>query len=148
MYKTVRNLTILGVGLGASAVVGWLLLRETKRQDSEASVTIKSQRRQSELDESPQIVLPLDALDAEDDTPPPSTRHDTNAQTDDLTQINDIGPRFAEALAAIGITRFADLAQQDAETLAARLAEHVTVRARRIQEKDWIGQAARLAEQR
>lgn len=143
MYKTVRNLTILGVGLGASAVVGWLLLRENKRQDSETTITVKSQRHTSDMDEAPQIVLPLDALDAEDQ----SAAEDTDKQVDDLTQINDIGPRFAEALAAIGITRFADLAQQDPDILAERLAEYVTVRAQRIRDKDWIGQAARLAGQ-
>lgn len=135
MYKTTRNLTVLGIGLGVSAVVGWLLLRENKRQDSDASVTVTSQRRQSGTTESPQIVLPLDTLEEEE-----------AGQADDLTEINGIGPRFAEALQALGITRFEQLSEQDSETLAERMNAYVSITAQRIDDKDWIGQAARLAQ--
>ncbi len=134
MYKTTRNLTALGIGLGVSAIVGWLLLRENRRRDDDASVTVRSQRRQSAPAESPQIVLPLEPID------------EAGGAEDDLTQINDIGPRFAEALQAIGITRFDQLAQQTPEELAERLSTHTTVRAQRIREKDWVGQAAKLAQ--
>lgn len=134
MYKTTRNLTALGIGLGVSALVGWLLLRENKRREDDTSVTVKSQRRQGTPAETPQIVLPLEPVDEDAET------------VDDLTEINDIGPRFAEALQAIGITRFEQLARQSPDELAERLNAHTTVRAQRIREKDWIGQAARLAQ--
>lgn len=132
MYKTTRNLTVLGIGLGVSAVVGWLLLREDKPDESDASVTITSQRRQSGND-TPQIVLPMDSLD-------------DDGESDDLTQVNGIGPRFAEALQTLGITRFELLAQQEPDALAERMSEYVSVRAQRIRDKDWIGQAAKLAQ--
>ena len=132
MYKTTRNLTVLGIGLGVSAVVGWLLLREDKPDESDASVTITSQRHQSGSEPS-QIVLPMDSLE-EDGEP------------DDLTKVNGIGPRFAEALQTLGITRFELLAQQEPDALAERMSEYVSVRAQRIRDKDWIGQAAKLAQ--
>ena len=40
---------------------------------------------------------------------------------DDLTVIRGIGPRTAEDLASVGVTRFEDLAAADAEELARRL---------------------------
>lgn len=141
MVKTVRNLTVLGIGLGASAIVGWLLLRESKRQDADGSLIVKSQRRPIEPDTVHHIEVPLtppDEFDAHVDT-------DAGDVADDLTQISDIGPRFAHALELIGVTRFAQLAAETPESLADRLVEHVTVRAQRIRDKDWIGQAARLA---
>jgi predicted flap endonuclease-1-like 5' DNA nuclease len=137
--KTARNLTVLGIGLGISAVVGWLLLKESKRAKEVSRLTIKSQIRSPEPEDFPHIVLPLEALEAKEDIAPAVD------EADDLTRINDIGPRFAEALAAIGITRYAQLAAQTPETLAERLAEHISVRAQRIRDRDWIGQAARLA---
>ncbi|NDJ77361.1 MAG: DUF4332 domain-containing protein [Chloroflexi bacterium] len=70
---------------------------------------------------------------------------ETDTAADDLTQINGIGPRFAEALHAIGIMHFAQLAAQDPDDLAGKLAEHVRVRPDRIRSNDWLGQAAQLA---
>jgi hypothetical protein len=135
MHKTARNLTVLGFGLSASAVVGWLLLRERKREKESSGITVKSRSRDTNLDAMPPIVLPLGTLDGSEESP----REDT------LTQINDVGPRFAAALRAIGITRFEQLAQQTPAALAEQLAQHVTVRPERIRTKDWIGQAAQLA---
>jgi predicted flap endonuclease-1-like 5' DNA nuclease len=137
--KTARNLTVLGIGLGISAVVGWLLLKESKRAKEVSRLTIKSQIRSPESEDFPHIVLPLEALEAKEDNTPAVD------EADDLTRINDIGPRFAEALVAIGITRYAQLAAQTPEALAERLAQHINVRAQRIRDRDWIGQAARLA---
>lgn len=135
MHKTARNLTVLGFGLSASAIVGWLLLREREREKAPSGLTVKSRIRETDLDDMPPIVLPLEDLE--------SVEKDTAEDT--LTQISDIGPRFAAALRAIGITRFEQLAEQSPDALAAQLARHVSIRPQRIRDKDWIGQAARLA---
>jgi predicted flap endonuclease-1-like 5' DNA nuclease len=146
MYKTARHAAILGIGLSASAVVGWLLLKENKRPKSPASVGTSSQY--TEMEPAPEIVLPLDTLEETSGVP-------MNAPTapisgaDDLTRIRDIGPRFAQALAESGITSYEQLAAETPESLAERLAPHqIRVSAERIQTKDWIGQAAQLAAQR
>lgn len=141
MRHTARNLSVLGLGLGVSTVIGWLLLKENKRQKAEPTVAIRSQVS-AESSEIPQIILPLQPVEDEIDTPDPAT---PASQADDLTLIHDIGPRFAEALHAIGITHFNQLAQETPETLARKLAQHVTVRPQRILVNDWIGQAANLA---
>lgn len=141
MHKIAQKLTVLGIGLGTSAVVGWLLLRESKRQDSAGTVVVKSQRHAGEPDEI-EIVVPLDTINDEENIV--LTTVDNEEYEDDLTQINDIGPRFAEALKASGITQFSQLAQQTPESLSERLANHVTVRPQRIRDKDWIGQAAQM----
>lgn len=147
MYRTVRNLTVFSLGLGASAVVGWILLKERKRDRDAENVTIRSQSRISEPDEMPEIVLPLEPVQAEDQH---MRAIDATAadQPDDLTLINGIGPRFAEALHTVGISRFAQLAEQDPDDLANKLAPYVTIRAQRIHDNDWIGQARNLAQKK
>ena len=141
MYKTARNLTVLGVGLGASAVIGWFLLREAKRHQDDSPLMVKSHRRQAEPEEVQQIVVPLETADVV-----AQEAMQTSAQTeDDLTLIKDIGPRFADALRAIGITEFSQLAEETPESLSERLSDLITVRAQRIQTNNWIGQAAELA---
>ncbi len=153
MYKTARNLTLLGTGLSISALVGWFLWRENRRDAEPGAILIKSTHQANDLSEIQNIVLPPEALQADEpeSTPaaplaPPSALPQANTSADDLTLINDIGPRFSEALNAIGITTYRQLAEQTPENLAQRLADHVTVRAQRIHDKNWIGQAAQLAQ--
>lgn len=137
MYKITRNATVLGVGLGISAFIGWLLMREGKRAP-QLDVIVKSRLPESEG--MPEIPLPLE--DLQDD-------EDEDAQTqeaDDLTEIRGIGPNYAQALRQIGVSSFEQLAQQNPEDLAERLALHVNIGPLRIREYDWIGQAARKAQ--
>ena len=132
MIKQARYLSLLGVGLSASAVVGWLLLRENRRERDSGTVTIRSQRTDEGLSE---IVLPLEDLEVDG-------VEEIQHSADDLTQIHDIGPRFSEALKKIGIDSFARLAAQNPEDLAEKLAEYVSIRPQRIIDNNWIGQAA------
>jgi predicted flap endonuclease-1-like 5' DNA nuclease len=145
MHKTARNLLVLGTGLGISALVGWLFLRESRRSRDDAPVLIKSQSRATEPSDMPNIVLPLDTMVSDDGDESPDTDQTAAETEDDLTRINDIGPRFADALHAIGITSYAQLAKQTPDALAKALTPHVRVTARRIQDKDWVGQAAQFA---
>jgi len=62
---------------------------------------------------------------------------------DDLTLINGIGPAFEKALNAIGIFTFAQLAEQDARSLADKMNARIT--AERIRRDRWIEQARELA---
>jgi hypothetical protein len=142
MHKTARNLTALSLGLSVSAIVGWLLLRESKRGRELPTITVKSRSHDAGLEDMPPIVLPLDALESSDEEPAPAAQPTGD---DDLTQIKDIGPRFAAALRAVGITRFDQLAEQTPEALADLLTPHVTVRPQRIHDNNWIGQAAQKA---
>ncbi len=144
MVKTARNLTVLGIGLSISAVVGWLLLKENKRAKDVAQVTIRSQNR-TESDEMPRIVIPMEPQAGDEPTPDGET---AASDIDDLTLIKDIGPRYAAALAAAGITRFDLLAKQNPEALADLLAPHISIRPQRIRTRNWIGQAAALAQRR
>jgi len=65
---------------------------------------------------------------------------------DDLTRMKGVGPRLAERLASVGITRFAQLAAltpQEADTLDARLGDFQG----RIHRDRWIEQASFLAKE-
>jgi predicted flap endonuclease-1-like 5' DNA nuclease len=62
-----------------------------------------------------------------------------SAQPDPLIEIDGIGPTFVKALNNIGIWTFADLAAQDADSLAERIPARVT--ADRIRRDRWIEQA-------
>lgn len=139
MYRAARNVILLGAGLVASAVVGWLLLKESKRGGLAERFLVRSRVRQPAPEPLPEIKLPLDRLEVR------SSAESATTSGDDLTRIKDIGPRFAQALRDAGIISFAQLADMTPETLAERLAPFVAVRPERIRNNDWIGQARRLA---
>lgn len=149
MFKLTRNSTLLGMGLAVSGFIGWLLLKENKRErDHDSVLPFAPQRHASEPEAMPHIVLPMDSLEDEAvEAPTHQSATTALGEADDLTKINDIGPRFANALKQIGITRFAQLAELSPDALAERLAPLVTVRAQRIATNDWIGQASRLAKE-
>jgi hypothetical protein len=136
MYKTARTLGVLGFGLSASAVVGWLLLRENKRVKETSGLSAKQQSDLVEQLDLSEIVLPLEILDSDESAV-------TN--TDDLTLITGIGPRYADALRAAGIVSFKDQANFTPEALAERLSPYVSVRPERIRNSAWVEQAAQFA---
>jgi len=138
MLRTVRNATVLGLGLSASAIIGWLLLRESKRSKDTSTVTIRSQAGNGPTEAMQPIVLPREALEATADE---QAGYVPRAGADDFTHIRGIGPRFAEALYQCGITTFAALASETPDSLAEKLAPYVTIRPQRIRDFDWIGQA-------
>jgi predicted flap endonuclease-1-like 5' DNA nuclease len=74
---------------------------------------------------------------------PPEAPHATadtaESAADDLTRVNGIGPVYAARLDAAGITTFRDLAEIDADRLAADAGLP------RDRVADWIGKAADLA---
>jgi hypothetical protein len=76
-------------------------------------------------------------METEEYTPGPA------ADPGDLTTIDDIDPPTAEALAQVGIRDAADLAATTPATLAKMLREQAGLRvpAKRIESKNWIGQA-------
>lgn len=78
-------------------------------------------------------------------TPRPQDRRVT--PPDNLTDLKGIGPAYAQALNAIGIQSFEQLARQDVDSLAARLTM-VRVSAARIRRDRWIEQAAERGQPR
>lgn len=67
------------------------------------------------------------------------------AKADDLTKVWGVGPVFAEALKAAGITSFDALAKADLETLRAAIAEGSDTSDASANEETWAEQAAFLA---
>ncbi|MBN1286320.1 MAG: DUF4332 domain-containing protein [Anaerolineae bacterium] len=126
MIKILRSswLVLLGVVIGF-ALSYWIMKRYmyTLQLDTPA----------------PPLALPLRPAPAEraavEPVPAP-------AEEDDLTEINGIGPAYAQALNALHITTFAQLAASDPDELAARIDR---LSAARIRSEDWTGQAAALS---
>lgn len=67
----------------------------------------------------------------------------TSRKKDALTEIEGIGPSYEKALNDAGVYTFAQLAEQEAESLAGKIAARVT--ADRIRRDRWIEQAKALA---
>lgn len=137
MIKKAWSAAVLGLGLGVSAVVGWLILRESKRKEDARTVTVKSQVGGAPEEMQP-IVLPREALEERAEEPEAAEAPEGG---DDFTRIRGIGPRFAQALRDAGITTFAALARETPDSLAELMAPYVAVRPQRIRDFDWIGQA-------
>ena len=72
--------------------------------------------------------------------PPPAPR-----APDDLTRMVGIGPKLAEALAASGVTRFAQIAAWTADDLA-KVDAALSLKGRAVREA-WVAQAGRLADE-
>jgi len=148
MAKWSRYIIALGlviIGAIIAAVIGWWLwrLRQGKEAPEEAYWTPPQPVERN-------IPVPFD-LEENEAAPPleadvqPAVRR-LATQADDLTRIEGIGPKYAEGLARLGVTTFAQLSQQDATALASRLkAQGLRIIGDRIRKEDWIGQAARLA---
>lgn len=144
MRHTTRNLIVLGLGLGVSTLVGWLLFRERRGKwfEGRAGHALPD----SAALEMPQIVLPIrPSVTEEVVISSKSSAPAASDSGDDLTRVKDIGPKFANALRAIGITHFSQLAEQSPDELASKLMPFVKVRPQRIRDNDWIGQAKDLA---
>lgn len=74
---------------------------------------------------------------------PPAPRASNSRAKDSLVEIEGIGPAYERALNALGIFTFQQLAQQDADALAAGMSARVT--AERIRRERWIEQAKKRA---
>ncbi len=113
------------MGLGLSLVIGYWLKQEDKRQQDAEKPPADDNGTEAEE----RIVLSSRTLDAADQPPSTDADTETHAEThpqpdtprDDLTTLDGVGPKTADVLASMGITRFADLAAADPDTLLAQL---------------------------
>ncbi len=124
------GLVSFGVGVGI-AIAYWLRQQEEAYQQHMREV----QQRQAPPPAQPvapqetPIILPQKALDEAD-------------AGDDLTRINGIGPKTAEAMRAIGISSFAALAKASAEEVFEKLKGLRGLTQEKV--AAWIEQAAGL----
>lgn len=138
--KFLKVLLWITLGISAALIIGWWLwqlLRENEEEEEEAMWTPPPPPQE--------ISIPMPDVTEEMAAVPPDVPSD-NGHADDLTRIDGIGPKYAQALQELGIATFVTLAQQDPDDLAARLRERgVRIIGDRIRQSDWIGQAQRLA---
>jgi predicted flap endonuclease-1-like 5' DNA nuclease len=110
-----------------------LTVRADRIRELEAAV----EERERRLTALATRVEQLEARREAPPEPPPSIG------PDDLQRIKGIGPAFARKLAAVGITRFEQIAGWTDETIDA-IAEQIGVHGSRIRRADWRGSAAQL----
>src|SRR5688500_2716645 len=114
------KLRYLLIGLILGLVLAWIWFNEETYQQSSPAV--------SPLPPPP---------------PPAAPKPKEPVPKDSLIEIEGVGPAYERALNALGIFTFAQLASQDADSLAANLTARVT--AERIRREKWIEQAKKLA---
>ena len=138
-------------GAAAGAGVAWWWLTSWARAvNIEAMAALKlrpvpaPRRIEVIAEEPPPDSAPEPELEAEavvaDEVEPASP-----AQPDDLTRMVGIGPKLAEALAARGVTRFADIAAWTEADLA-EVDTALSLKGRAVREA-WVDQAKQLAEE-
>jgi predicted flap endonuclease-1-like 5' DNA nuclease len=141
----------LWLAFGAAASAGaawWLMARWATPFHLEAAAAAPTGLPASAPDLEP---LPLAAVEAPVEAvveafaaPEPETALEVEALIpDDFTRMVGVGPRTAAALAARGVTRFAELAAWTADELAAFDAE-MSLKGRSLRSA-WLDQAKRLA---
>ncbi|MCQ3932386.1 MAG: hypothetical protein DPW16_18200 [Chloroflexi bacterium] len=142
MMRILKGLGLFVTGLGISLVVGWWLSqqeRHAKRSLPTPNLT------PNEPAIEPVITLPPEAFEAIAEPEPaikpkPEIKVKSKAIADDLTIIKGIGPKKAEALAALGITTFNELATADANALREKSAGIGSVE----QLEEWIAAAKEM----
>ncbi|HLA44138.1 MAG TPA: DUF4332 domain-containing protein [Aggregatilineales bacterium] len=135
MSKLARAFGYFSLGLGISLLIGYWLKQEELRNRK----LITREPEKPSGDEDSPVVLSQKTLNAAKKTPPPIPAE----AADDLTQLRGVGPRTAEALQAIGITSYRQIASASAENLLSRLQDVRGITAQKIE--SWIEQAAELA---
>ncbi|MCR9277563.1 MAG: hypothetical protein NXH85_06275 [Pseudomonadaceae bacterium] len=106
------------------------------KPDSQAAPPAADIPARGESKPSPVEPIPQDAS---------HSRESASTASDDLTQVSGIGRVFATKLAALGITRFADLADLDLASLENEDHPLHDYRARVVSD-EWIEQAKKLAQ--
>lgn len=103
-----------------------------KEQMAERDATRPAAVQEAEL-------INVTPVTAEVSVPELSEADEPSHAPDDLTEIKGLGPKAAEKLNALGVTRFAQIAAWSDED-AARIDEEIAGRGR-IEREDWINQA-------
>jgi len=132
----------LWLAFGAAASVGvayWWMTRWTRAVNVEALASFTPMPAAEEVAPAEFVAEPAPA-------PEPVVEAATVAPLtpDDLTRMNGIGPKLTEALAARGVTRFAQIAAWTADDLA-ELDKALSLRGRAVREA-WVAQAKRFAQ--
>jgi predicted flap endonuclease-1-like 5' DNA nuclease len=147
----------LAFGAAASAGVGWWWINQwTKAANLEAMVApIAKSPTLVLVKESPKIVAEavveapvvvaeiVEEIVAPAPAKPVALAAPTPSEPDDLTQLVGIGPKLADALAARGVTQFAQVAAWTAEDLV-RFDQELNLRGRAVRNA-WVEQARDMA---
>lgn len=125
-----RAFGYFSLGLGASLLIGWWLKQEEHRSRQRSAMP-HTHPPVPEVDE-PIIVLSQKTLDSAPQPMvevPPTPRDPSKEVTtpkgdpDNLTKIKGIGAKTSEALQALGIHRYQDLASRDPQQLTEALSD-------------------------
>jgi predicted flap endonuclease-1-like 5' DNA nuclease len=155
----------LAFGAAASAGVAfWWMTRWTKPENLEAAfaiakapvseaaevVQIIAETLEAETEEAMEALAPepepalVEAAEAEPEAVVASeSESEIEAAPDDLTRLVGIGPKLSDALAARGVTRFAQIAAWTTKDLA-EIDAALSLKGRAVRDA-WVAQAARLA---
>ncbi|MGI8840451.1 MAG: hypothetical protein ACR2F8_06700 [Caulobacteraceae bacterium] len=138
----------LWFAFGAAASVGaawWWMTRWAKPVNLEAMAPAAPAPAPSLAVEPAPASERADAPTPEPTSVLEAARSATAAELDDLTRLVGIGPKLADALAARGVTRYAQLAAWTADDLAAIDAD-LSLKGRAVRDA-WVAQAKRFAAQ-
>ena len=133
---------LIVIALVIGLVVAFYLFHASKRTRVTGAKTdvldegAEKARRNAALIES----APAATKDAASPAPSPAAA----ASGDDLTRIKGVGPKLAATLAALGVTRFEQIAAWDDAEID-RIDAQLGRFEGRIRRDDWVGQAAFLA---
>lgn len=126
-------------------VIGSWLMRPPHREDASTSAPSAAQNGRAEIKSfsKPTASAPQAAarLRAEQDA---AKTKELPVVVDNLLDIKGIGPTFVNRLNDLGITSFAQLAEENPQDLAEKMGGRIT--AERIAREDWIGQAKARAQ--
>ncbi len=134
IYLFIQTFCWIALAVITGIFIGWFVWgRKEKNDPIEASSHIVSE----EVEEFAVI---------RDDFRPEAFDAPIGGKSDDLTQINGIGPKINETLHSLGIYHFSQVAQFTRENIA-WVDNYLSFKGR-IDREDWVGQAKKLVKEK
>ncbi len=158
IYLFIQTFFWIALAVMAGIFIGWFVWGrkennqsvETKpshisgEMDEEISSDSQAQSFVSQADENVGEVKEF--AEIKDEFRPEALEEPIDGKSDDLTQINGVGPKINETLHSLGIHHFSQIAKFSRENIA-WVDNYLSFKGR-IDREDWVGQAKKLAKEK
>ncbi len=143
IYLFIQTLFWIALAVIAGIFIGWLVWGRKAAKD-------ESHQQQSPRQASSSLTDGKEEASSEfaeikEDFRPQALKEPMGGKSDDLTQINGIGPKINETLHSLGIYHFTQIAEFSRENIA--WVDHYLSFKGRIDREDWVGQAKKIVKE-
>ncbi len=131
IYLLIQTFFWIALAVAAGIFIGWIVWGRHPKTETDS--TYEAHEEEPEFAE------------IKDDFRPQALDAPLGGKSDDLTQINGIGPKINETLHSLGIHHISQIAEFSRENIA-WVDNHLSFKGR-IDREDWVGQAKKIVKE-